>query len=265
MTEKLHRSYNLEKTKGTDGVTTSGSLSFWEDSPVSPLDIGDEFQPVPGGPKLKVSKVGIADSVVGERFGRPFRQWQITIEGDSSVSVGDDTGVKYTFSIEKQDTGLVIKNGTMEVTNDGDAPALNIAIGALFSVPGIGAVVCTKINGGDSQKSDGTKRWAVTYDGAKVDTSSGTGKPEDTDSVSYELNGVTARSVSGEFIALRRSASAVIKKSLTLYTAGAAPLSTPGGGYSGGIATSEKVTKESVKVGGVEVGVYYRHDIEVES
>ena len=67
MTEKLHRSYSMEKTKGADGVTTSGSFSFWEDNPVSPLDIGDEFQPVPDGPKLRVGKVSISDSVIGER------------------------------------------------------------------------------------------------------------------------------------------------------------------------------------------------------
>ena len=61
-----------------------------EDSPVSPLNIGDEFEPIPGGPKLRVGKVSISDSVIGERFGRPFRQWQITVEGDSSVASGDE-------------------------------------------------------------------------------------------------------------------------------------------------------------------------------
>ena len=47
MAEKLLRSHSLEKSKGADGITTSGSFSFWEDSPVSPLNIGDEFQPIP--------------------------------------------------------------------------------------------------------------------------------------------------------------------------------------------------------------------------
>ena len=150
MTEKLLRSHSLEKSKGADGITTSGSFSFWEDSPLSPLDIGDEFQPVPGGPTLKVGKVSISDSVVGERFGRPFRQWQITVEGDSNVQSEDDTGdsnVKYTFLIEKGDDGITKRTGTMEVTNNGASPSISIQVGGNFNVPGVGSVTCTKVNG----------------------------------------------------------------------------------------------------------------------
>lgn len=266
MTEKLHRSYSLEKTKGADGVTTSGSLSFWEDSPVSPLDIGDEFEPIPGGPKLRVGKVGITDSVIGERFGRPFRQWQITVEGDSSVASGDEnTRVKYTFSIEKQESGIVTKTGTMEVTNDGATPAITIAIGGTFTVPGIGEVVCTKTSGGDSVTAGGVRRWTVTYDGAKTDAGAPVSMPDGTETVSFDLNGVTARSVAGEFIALRRSTTPVTRKSITVYNDSATRLANPGDAYGGGIAVSERIAKETVKVNGVQVGAYYRHEIEVES
>lgn len=266
MTEKLHRSYSMEKTKGADGVTTSGSFSFWEDAPVSPLDIGDEFQPVPGGPKLRVGKVSISDSVIGERFGRPFRQWQITVEGDSSVASGDENArVKYTFSIDKQESGVISRSGTMEVTNDGASPAITIAIGGTFTVPGIGEVVCTKTSGGDSITTGGVRRWTVTYEGAKTDAGGPTTMPETTETVTFELNGVTARSVAGELIALRRSTTPITKKSTTICNDSSARLTTPGNAYSGGIAMSERVAKETVKVNGVQVGAYYRHEIEVES
>ena len=266
MTEKLHRSYSMEKTKGADGVTTSGSFSFWEDNPVSPLDIGDEFQPVPGGQKLRVGTVSISDSVIGERFGRPFRQWQITVEGDSSVASGDENArIKYTFSIDKQESGVISKSGTMEVTNDGPSPTITIAIGGTFTVPGIGEVVCTKTSGGDSVTTGGVRRWAVTYEGAKTDAGGPTTMPETTETVTFELNGVTARSVAGELIALRRSATPITKKSLTICTGSDTRLTTPGNAYGGGIAMTERVTKEVVKVNGVQVGGYYRHEIEVEA
>ena len=57
----------------------------------------------------------------------------------------------------------------------------------------------------------------------------------------------------------------VTKKSLTICNGSDAILATPGDVYGGGIAMSERVTKETVKVNGVQVGVYYRHEIEVES
>lgn len=264
MTEKLHRSHNLEKTRGADGVTTSGSFSFWENSPVSPLNIGDAFQPVPGGPLLKVSRVSVSDSVVGERLGRLYRQWKITVEGDGSVSASGEA-VRYTFSVERQDSGLILKSGTMEVTNDGVEPVFHVEVGASFTVPGVGTVVCTKIGGADASRPDGSGRWTTTYDGRSVEAPSGAGKPEDTTSSSYELNGVTVRSVSGELIALRRSLSSVHKKSLTVYNDTGSPLTVPGGSYSGGIVVSERVARESLTVDGVKIGGFYRHDIEVES
>ena len=273
MAEKLLRSHSLEKSKGADGITTSGSFSFWEDSPVSPFEIGDEFQPVPGGPTLKVGKVSISDSVVGERFGRPFRQWQITVEGDSSVQSEDtgDANVKYTFLIEKGDDGLTKRTGTMEVTNTGATPSITVQVGGNFTVPGVGSVTCTKVSGGDSYTDSGAHKWTVTYEGAKVDASGGDDDtpilPESTEEVTYEINGTTTRSVSGEFVVLRRSATPITKKSLTVCNTSATPLSAIGEAYAdtGCIAISETVVKEEQKVNGVTIGSYYRHDIEVES
>ena len=273
MAEKLLRSHSLEKSKGADGITTSGSFSFWEDSPISPFEIGDEFQPVPGGPTLRVGKVSISDSVVGERFGRPFRQWQITVEGDSCVQ-SENTGnanIKYTFLIEKGDDGITKRTGTMEVTNTGNSPSITVQVGGHFTVPGIGEVSCTKVSGGDSYTDSGAHKWTVTYEGAKVDASGGDDDtpilPESTEEVTYEINGTTTRSVSGEFVVLRRSTTPITKKSLTVYNNSAARLTTPGEAYAdtGYIAVSETVTKEEQKVNGVSIGSYYRHELSLEA
>lgn len=365
---KLWRSHSLEKVKDDDGVTTSGSMTFWEDAPVSPLNIGDDFQPVPNGPVLKVGKVSISDSVIGEKFGKPYRQWQITVESETNAQVttdddtnDDDTNVKYTFLIEKDNDG-VVKNsgsmqvsntgdtptvsididekftvpgigeipctkvsggdeytnsgehkwsivyegekttgaaseeteketetlsvkytflieqnndgiikttGTMQVTNTGDTPSITINVGDEFSVPGIGSVTCTKVNGSDDINSDNAHEWTILYEGARVQAAEG-GEielelPQNEEVVSYELNGVTTRSVSGEFIVLVRSGTPVTKKSITLYTSSAEQITTIGSAYLGGIAISEQITKETQKTDGIEIGTYYRHDIEVES
>ena len=95
MPESLYRSYSLEKS--TDGI--SGSISFYENSPYSPFDIGDTFRPVEGGPLLNVDKVSIKDNVIGEQYGKVLRQWEITIEGSSdgktnSQDNDSDTHVK---------------------------------------------------------------------------------------------------------------------------------------------------------------------------
>ena len=445
---KLWRSHNLEQVKDENGITTSGSLIVWEDTPVSPLSIGDDFQPVPNGPVLKVGKINVSDSVIGERFGRPYRQWQITIEGDTNTQAvdDDDTNIQYDFVIEKDDDGVmkytgsmaaintgetpslnikigdkftvpgigdincvkisggdeytdsglhrwrivydgtkvipkdggndagdpntqydfviekddngdikytgsmgvlntgatpsldinigdkftiptigevtcikisggdeytdnnthrwrvtyeaekvtanedsdiedndinirydfVIEKtsegitryaGTMEVVNTGDTPSLEFEIGDVFNIPCIGEVVCTKINGSDDYTDNGIHRWKMIYDGAKVtgDNEESTSIPDDEESVTYELNGITTRSVSGEFIALRRSANPIIKKSITRYTANSTQIVTIGAAYSGGVAISEQITKENLKIDGVQVGTYYRHDIEVET
>ena len=85
MPDKLYKSHSIEKTQSSDGVSTSGTLTLWEDNPQSPYDVGDVFQPVPGGALLTVNKVSINDNVLGEQNGKPLRQWQITIEGSTDV------------------------------------------------------------------------------------------------------------------------------------------------------------------------------------
>ena len=172
MTDKRYRSYSLD----TSNEGYSGSITLWEDEPVSPFCIGDTFYPVDNGPPLIVEKISIKDNVIGEVGGKPFRQWEITIEGSSS----------------------------------------------------------------------------------------GTSLPDSETSITYELNGSTVRSVSGEFIALRRSDTPITKKSITVYSDSPEPIATPGETYEGGIVTSENIIKESIKNNGGLSASYYKHSIEVE-
>ena len=170
--DKLYRSYSIQKS--AEGY--SGSITLWEDYPVSPLNIGDSFYPVDNGPALVVEKISIKDNVIGEVAGKPFRQWEITIEGSSS----------------------------------------------------------------------------------------GSSLPDSESSITYELNGSTVRSVSGEFIALRRSESPITKKSITVYSDSPDPIAAPGSTYQGGIVTSENVIREAINNNGVRSASYYKHSIEVE-
>ena len=170
--DKLYRSYSLDKS--SEGY--SGSITLWEDEPVSPFNIGDTFYPVDNGPALVVEKISIKDNVIGEVAGKPFRQWEITIEGSEA------------------DASLPVSES----------------------------------------------------------------------SISYELNGSTVRSVSGEFIALRRSVHPITKKTFTVYSDSHEPISTPGEAYEGGIVTSENIVQETIKNNGVLSASYYKHSIEVE-
>ena len=340
MPDKLYRSHSLEKS----GDTISGSLTIWEDNPVSPFDVGDTFTPVQGCPLLTVEKVNIKDNVIGERNGKPLRQWEITIEGSNGVSAssGSQTHVKYNFTISEDE-----KTGTMEVVNKGSSPSITLSVGSRFSVPGVGQVKCTSVKGSDSYDDNDVHMWTVIYEGStksseedpdnpeKIDkysvsvekTSDGvtiySGSKEvtytgaspslasvgssvslpiigsvtctksyatktDTDTwtittegsrkgdtstdlpdtetvINYEINGVTLRSVAGEFIALRRSTTPITKKTITEYTNTVVAVATPGSTYQGGTVLSESISKETIKENGVVISTYYRHSIEVEA
>ena len=180
MPDKLYRSYSLEKS--AEGY--SGSITLWEDSPVSPLNIGDTFTPVPNGPTLTINKISIKDSVIGEVAGKTVRQWEITIEGSQAGNPSGD----------------------------------------------------------DEQ-----------------------GLPNSETTITYEINGSTVRSVSGEFIALRRSQNPITKKSIVIYSNSDTAITTPGSTYEGGIVTSVNISKETIKNNGVVTASYYEHSIEVEA
>lgn len=175
MPEKLYKSYSLEKSSENNRLITSGSFTYWSDSPTSAYNVGDDFRPVPDAPLMKVAKVSIKDSVIGEHCGKPVRQWQITVEG----------------------------------SNDTSLPAAE-------------------------------------------------------QSITHELNGVTARTVDGEFVVLRRSATPITRKSITVCTNTSTAVVLPGATYEDGIVTSVNIVKETLKINGADFGSYYKQTVEVE-
>ncbi len=340
MAEKLYRSYSLEKS----AYSTSGSISIWEDSPVSPFDIGDSFTPITNGPALTVEKVSIKDNVIGELNGKPLRQWEIIIEGSNSTSESSATHIKYNFSISEGE-----KSGSMEVVNTGDTPFIALNVGDTFSIPGIGEVFCSSVKGNDAYDEAGVHSWSIIYEGSnktviqeadvkyslniehnsdgltvysgsKEFTCSGTAPavdlhigdtftlpligvltctrisssnidanswsvviegsrggsasggddddtslPDNDTVITREINGSTVRTVTGEFIALRRSLSPIVKKTITVYSSTLDPIATPGNFYQGGIVLSENITKETIKNNGVVTSSYYKHTLEIEA
>ena len=166
MADSLYRSHSLEKTSSNGEVITSGSLTTWEDNPVSPLNVGDTFQPVPDGPRLKVKRVSINDNVIGLNAGKPVRQWQISVEGDNQSDVSDTTAEdkhSFSFSIE-QDNDSVVHSGTLFITANGDNPPANISVGDTINIPGVGRLVCRRISGTDDFNDNGVRVWNVTYE-----------------------------------------------------------------------------------------------------
>ncbi len=259
MADALYRSYSLEK----DSNGTSGSLTYYEDSPKSPFDVGDTFSPISGGPLLNVSKVSIKDNVIGIEAGKVKRQWQITVEGSTdAVSTSTSSDIRYNFTIEANEN-----SGSMEVINKGSAPAITLKIGDKFTIPGIGKVTCSKVNGSDDYDDNGSHIWSVTYEGStKVKNYDADSElPDNEETITYELNGITTRSVAGELIALRRSATPITKKNFTVYTNSANPVATIGSTYNDGIVLSESISHEVIKSDDVITNSYYKHDIEVES
>ena len=255
MPEKLYQSHSLEKT--SEGI--SGSLTLWEDSPVSPVDVGDTFSPVANGPVLIAEKVSIKDNVLGTFNGKLLRQWQITIEGSNNSSGSAETHVKYNFNISAGE-----KSGSMEVTNTGNHPSITLDIGDTFNVPGIGKVFCSNVKGSDDYDDNGVHVWTVIYEGTDKQQVSAS-LPETEIATTYEINGATVRTVAGEFVALRRSETPITKKSITLYQETDTAVTSPGATYEGGIVTSVNISKETIKNNGVVTATYYKHQIEVES
>jgi hypothetical protein len=263
MAEWMRKKYSYNQTKTDDGVEKTGSVSWWNDVPETTVQIGDDFQPVPGGPTLKVSSIDIQSEDTGKSlFGNPIRLWHISIAGDTSLT--ETAKIHYTFSINKDDKGIRQVSGTMAASNDGDAPVFTIGLGGKFTVPGVGELTCTSMSGGDELKKDGGTRWNVTYSGALVAVST---TPPDPDplSTSNAFNGETARTIAGELVMLRRSTTPIKTGTITIYTNNDALVSTPGNTYSWGLVHDETVSHELIKQDGVIIGSYYRHDIRVEA
>ena len=170
MPDNLFRSHSLEKSSNEGKVVTSGALTLWEDQPVSPLDVGDTFQPVPDGPVLTVKRVNIDDNVIGLNAGQPVRQWQISIEGNDEI---DSSALeRHTFSIE-QDDDNVIHSGSISKAVTSDTPPRSISVGSLINIPGVGRIKCSKISGSDDFNEYGQRVWHLTYEGTDAPQSSG--------------------------------------------------------------------------------------------
>lgn len=182
MAESLYRAYSLEKSSSNGEVITSGSLTAWNDRPVSSLDVGDSFKPIPNGPTLTVKKVNISDKVIGTIAGKPVRQWQISVEGDNQnkTSSAQQTHILYNFQFDADE-----HSGTMEVTNTGDNPAVTLDVGDFFNVPGIGRIPCVNIKGSDSYDDSGNHVWSVIYEGSDAQEAQDA-LPEDRHSFSIE-------------------------------------------------------------------------------
>ena len=268
-TQSHDTKYNFSVERDNDGsLLHSGSVEITtiSNTPPSAYQVGSVID-IPGVGEVTCVKVSGSDSYTEN--GR--RKWVIVYEGsDSSGSSGSgqqETGTKYSFDIENNSDGVTVYSGTMEVAYSGSDPAPNINLGDTFSLPVVGALTCTKVRGSD----DGAGNWTFTIEGTRTGGSSGeqgqddSSLPDDEVSVSYELNGVTVRTVDGEFVALRRSQTPITKKSITVYTSSSEAVAVLGETYQGGIALSENIIKESTKVNGVETGSYYKHTIEVEA
>ena len=170
MPDNLFRSHSLEKSSNEGKVVTSGALTLWEDQPVSPLDVGDTFQPVPNGPILTVKRVNIDDNVIGLNAGQPVRQWQISIEGSDEID--SSASERHSFSIE-QDDDSVIHSGSVSRAVTSDTPPRSISVGSLINIPGAGRIKCTKISGSDDFNEYGQRVWHLTYEGSDAPQSSG--------------------------------------------------------------------------------------------
>ena len=308
MVEKLYESRSIQYSANRNNVDKpvgTASFSFWCDSPnpsgrYGNVKVGEEIDPaiwlprsiqphnsVEHGinftepPKLHITAVNIDDEVIGELNGTPYRQYKITAEGYLIESAYDDTEPKitgYSVNAEETDTGEISFMASVISVNGGETPALLVDIGESLEFPGISVpLVCSSY-----KLSDGTdefKRyiWTVSYEcSATIATGADneTLPQEEQQDIAYELNGSTVRSIAGELIVLKRSETPIIKKTIITYSESATPVYSIGSECYGGIALSDKVTKETKEVlqtnaqdgtSSITTFTYYRHEIEVEA
>ena len=194
----------------------------------------------------------------------------------------DDTSpiiTNYSVNAEETDTGDTSFTASVTTINGGDIPTLLVDISDSLEIPNIPVpLVCNSYKFTDGTDEFKRKIWTVTYECSAIvpaDTSSsGTLPQEEQLDISYELNGTTTRSVSGEFIVLRRSQTPITKKTVIAYSQTPDPIYSIGSECYGGIAISDKVSKETKEIlqsdsntgtSSITTFTYYRHEIEVEA
>ena len=248
-----------------DGNSQSGSveISTIADAPPKTYSIGDNID-IPGIGNVVCSKISGSDSYTENGH----RKWTIVFEASNDkAEQSQDSNVKYSFNIERDSNGILTCSGTKQFTIDRNA-SLGYSVGNSVAIPFVGTLTCTKISGND----DETGNWVVTVEasgsvssGGNDDEPSDTSLPDTETSISYEINGITVRTVSGELIALKRSENPIMRKNITLYSDSVSSGHSPGDTYEGGIITSISTSKESIKSNNVVTSSYYRHNIEVEA
>ena len=213
-------------------------------APVLSLDIGDTFS-IPGIGEVTCTQVRGSDSFSD----KGVHSWTVIYDGSTNLgSSGQSSNTKYSFNIENNNDGVTVYSGSVEESYSGDTPNITLQIGDKFSIPFAGELTCTKIKANDEYDDNGVHKWLVVCEGARSGNSdSGSGDlPENEETISYEINGSTVRSVAGELIALRRSATPITKKSITVYSRTNTAIATLGTLYQGGIAISENISREKV-------------------
>ena len=261
--------YHFAIEKDSSGnLVHSGTIEITTDSSDPTFQVGDNIN-IQGIGKVKCVKVSGSDSYTEN--GR--RKWVMVYEGsDSTDSTSGDThqevSTKYSFDIEKNSDGVTVYSGTKEFSSSEVNASPGISLGETFICGFVGTLTCTKIRASE----DNSGIWTFVIEGARSSGSSqgddpqdDSSLPDDEISLSYELNGTTVYTVSGKFIALRRSTNPILKKSITVYTEDVTPVATIGSSYQGGIALSENIIKETIRNNGVVTGSYYKHTIEVEA
>ncbi|MBR0315697.1 MAG: hypothetical protein IJQ99_02385 [Synergistaceae bacterium] len=250
--------YNDKYNISIEKDKSSGSLEVVKRSPALEHTVGGMFS-LPGIGSVKCTGVRLSNSFNdnGEQ------SWTITYEGESEEEQKKKYPTKYSFSYDGEN-----KTGSMEVTSESSEPNIEHDIESTFTIPHLGQVKCTNVRTSGGEPIDEDKDlylWTVTYEGFVVENDSSSKLPEEETTTTYELNGITVRTVAGEFLALRRSQTPIKRQSIITYTRNDSAVASIGQSYKGGIAISENVVKEIIKVNGIKKTERYKHTVEVES
>ena len=240
-------SYTIEQDDDGE-ITSSGhiEISVIGTEPPKNYNIGDSFL-IPGVGTLKCTRISGSDSYTDNGN----RKWTVVFEGVEAKEdeTSEDSGtVRYSHSTERDSNGVLSTTVSKQYSVTAENLAAVPNVGDSFSIPNLaGTFTCTKV----TKDNDSSNLWTVTLEGASSEAGGGdddgtSNLPENEISTSQEINGLTARSVSGEFIVLRRSETPITRKNITLYTETEKTIFSVGSEYEGGIITSISTSKETV-------------------
>ncbi len=300
MPNALYKSFNQEKSSQREYPSYVEypivSYSFWADNPTTTWHVGDRIlwrnclskeissnyvktseDTEQTDSVFVITQIRVTDEVFGERHGYPFRQWQFTFDGYLIAPSADTTQSevitsKYSVNVDKLENGDTLFKISINTVNFGEEPIIKFTIGEEqitsgenIDIPGVPApFICTNYSYSDAFNDLNIHVWTITYEGFALVQHDTYMDTLDEVSVSYEINGTTAATVDGDFIALRRSEEPIMKKSITKYTDSQASITTPGNIYQGGIVLSESIVKETITTNNVITQALYKHTIEIQ-